>query len=185
MWWNFSRWLRQVISGPIALVALLIFVLFVIFVLPNQSSRGETGESEAAGIPDLSFYYSPEEIYSWAEAYGLSGRQDYILARFRFDVIWPLVYTFFLTSNITWLYKRGFPADSRWQYGNLAPVAGMLLDFLENLSTSLIMYRYPLRTPIIDLLAPLFTMFKWIMVGGSMILLFMGLIAVFNQAFRK
>jgi hypothetical protein len=47
----------------------------------------------------------------------------------------------------------------------------MALDYAENLSTSLIMARYPARTPVIDWMAPLFTLAKWVLVGGSFVLL--------------
>jgi hypothetical protein len=48
---------------------------------------------------------------------------------------------------------------------------GAAFDYLENLSTSLVMIRYPDRTPIIDILAPVFTLVKWVFVAGSFVLL--------------
>jgi membrane protein implicated in regulation of membrane protease activity len=53
-------------------------------------------------------------------------------------------------------------------------VLGALLDYLENVATSLVMARYPLRTPVIDALAPVFTLVKWVFVGGSFALLLIG-----------
>jgi hypothetical protein len=85
------------------------------------------------------------------------------------------VYTFFLTTAISWLYARAFSTGSRWQRANLAPVLGMLFDYLENLSTSLVMLRYPHQTPVVDWLAPLFTSLKWILILGSFVLLLVGL----------
>jgi hypothetical protein len=54
-------------------------------------------------------------------------------------------------------------------------VLGALFDYLENLSTSLVMLRYPDHTAVVDALAPIFTLVKWIFVGGSFALLFIGL----------
>jgi hypothetical protein len=54
----------------------------------------------------------------------------------------------------------------------------VLLDYLENLATSLVMLRYPNRTPVVDTLAPVLTLVKWAFVGGSFVLLLVGIVAV-------
>jgi hypothetical protein len=53
----------------------------------------------------------------------------------------------------------------------------MLFDFLENVTSSLVMSRYPVETPIVAALAPVCTALKWICVGGSMLLLVVGVAA--------
>ena len=165
-----SEWLHRVSTGWVALAALVIFLLFSALVLPRQaSSAGDVGS------PDTSFYYSRDELYRMAEAYGAQGRAAYVRTRLTFDVIWPVVYTLFLSTAISWLYARAFEPGSSWRRANLAPVLGALFDYLENLSTSLVMLRYPDHTPVVDALAPIFTLVKWIFVGGSFALLFIGL----------
>jgi hypothetical protein len=52
----------------------------------------------------------------------------------------------------------------------------MIFDLLENTATSLVMGRYPAQTPVIDWLAPVFTLVKWVFVNGSFILLFVAVI---------
>jgi hypothetical protein len=51
----------------------------------------------------------------------------------------------------------------------------MVFDFLENITTSIVMARYPIRTPVLDWVAPVFTLIKWIFVGGSFGLLLVGI----------
>jgi hypothetical protein len=169
-----SAWLRQVSTRPVVLVALVIFALFTALVLPRQAASAET-ETGEAGSPDSSLFYTPTDLYRMAEASGEAGRAAYVRARFTFDLIWPLVYTVFLATAISWMYARAFLADSRWQRANLAPLLGALFDYLENLSTSLVMARYPAHTPGVDLLAPVFTLVKWVFVGGSFVLLLIGI----------
>jgi hypothetical protein len=53
-------------------------------------------------------------------------------------------------------------------------VLGALFDYLENISTSLVMIRFPSQTPVVDGLAAVFTMVKWIFVNGSFVLLLVG-----------
>ena len=173
MWKGISGWLYKVSRGWVALSALGIFMLFSALVLPDQADRAEMASGSAAS-PDTSLYYSAEDLYRMAEAYGEQGREAYVRARFTFDLIWPLVYTVFLSTGISWVYGMAFAPESRRQLANLTPIAGALLDYLENLSTSLVMLRYPKRTLMVDVLAPVFTLMKWVLVGGSLVLLVAG-----------
>jgi hypothetical protein len=170
-----SDWLSKISTGWVALSGVLIFLLFSVLVLPRQSPQTENDLSEV-GSPDLSFYYSADDLYRMADAYGETGRTAYIQARFTFDVIWPIVYTLFLSTSISWVYARSIEPESRLQRANLVPVLGMLCDYLENVSTSLVMWRYPAQTPVIDWLAPVFTALKWILISGSFLLLLGGLV---------
>jgi hypothetical protein len=154
----------------VALAALLVFLLFSALVLPQQATRAEQ-ETGSADSPDTSFLYSPDDLYRMAESYGEQGRQAYVRARFTFDLVWPLVYTLFLATAISWVFGKAFAPDSRWQGANLAPLLGALFDYLENLSTSLVMLRFPDPTAVVDLLAPLFTALKWGFLGASFLLL--------------
>ena len=184
MWKRISDWLHQVSNGWVALSALAIFLLFSALVLPGQAARAEM-DTGNAGSPDMSFYYSADDLYRMAEAYGKQGREAYVRTRFTFDVIWPLVYTMFLSTAISWVYIKAFTPDSRWQRANLAPVLGALFDYLENLSTSLVMLRYPDQTAVVDILAPVFTSVKWVFVNGSFVLLFTGIVVGVWQWHKK
>lgn len=168
-----SNKLQRISRGWMALAGLVIFILFTALVLPAQSSQAEA-TSGGAGSPDTSLFYTQQELYRLAEAYGPQGRAAYVRARFTFDLIWPLVYAFFLTTAISWVYGRAFAPDSWLQRANLVPLLGLLFDYLENLSTSLVMLRYPDPTPVIAWLAPLFTLLKWAFVGGSFVVLMAG-----------
>jgi len=179
-----SDWLHRVSNSWVTLSALAIFLLFSALVLPRQAARAEQ-DTEDAGSPDMSFYYSADDLYEMAEAYGEEGREAYVRARFTFDMIWPLVYTLFLSTAISWLFSEAFAPDSRWQRGNLAPVLAALFDYLENVSASLVMLRYPNRTAVVDMLAPVFTLVKWVVLGASFALLFAGVVVAVWQWSRK
>jgi uncharacterized BrkB/YihY/UPF0761 family membrane protein len=156
---------------------MVIFLAFTIIVLPAQSAKAKL-YSGAAGSPDTTFLYTAGDLYKTAEAYGQAGRSEYIKARFTFDLIWPLVYLAFLTSAISWLYHRLDLDGNLWKRVNLAPIFGVLFDYLENISTSIVMARFPEPTPIIASLAPIFTFMKWIFMGCSLLLLMYGSVRV-------
>jgi hypothetical protein len=171
-----SDGIHRVSNGWVALSALVVFLLFTGLVLPAQASRTQA-EAGAVSSPDMSFYYSSAELYGMAEAYGAEGRAAYIEARFTFDLIWPLVYTLFLSTAVSWITQKAFSRDSLWQRANLLPVLGASFDCLENISTSLVMARYPQPTLVLDSLATVFTMVKWVFVVGSFVLLVLALFA--------
>jgi hypothetical protein len=176
MFKRISDWLRRASTRWVALAALVVFLLFSALVLPRQAAT--TGQNTGdAGSPDMSFYYAADDLYRMAELYGPEGREAYVRARFSFDLIWPLVYTLFLVTAISWVFSKAFTPDSLFQRANLAPVLGAVFDYLENISTSLVMLRYPNQTPVVSMLAPIFTMAKWVFLGSGFVLLFIGVVA--------
>ena len=164
-----SNWLRQRSTGRIALLALVVFVAF----MAVEFSGGETLSEDpvfSVGVPDVSFYYTAERLYEMAESYGEQGRARYIESARTFDLWWPLVYTFFLATSLSWLTRRLFAEGSLWQRANLVPIIGMLLDYAENISVATVMGRYPEPTPILASLAGILTVLKWLFVGGAVLL---------------
>lgn len=170
-----SEGLSRLSTGPIALLGLVVFVLFIALVLPGQAERADEYSGEA-GSPDGSFYYTAEQLYQWAEAYGEDGREAYVRARLTFDVLWPLVYTLFLGTALSVVGRRAYAPGRPWRLANLAPLLGLTFDYLENLCTSLVMVRYPEPTAVVASLAGLVTLVKWIFVYGSFVLLLLGLV---------
>jgi hypothetical protein len=168
-------------KGWLVGIALVIFVVFSVLALPGQNAIAEK-YSQGSGSPDTSLFYSGGDLYAMAKWYGEEGRAAYIRARWTFDVAFPLVYTFFLATAVSWLLNKALPFNSQWRLLNLVPIAAMLLDFLENISTTLVMARFPTRCPPGELLAPIFTPIKWLGVGLSFLLLVAGLILVLRKA---
>ena len=161
--------------GSVTLASLIIFLLFTATVLPSQARKAEVYSGEA-GSPDASFFYTNADLYRMAEAYGENGRAAYVRARWTFDVIWPLVYLFFLVTSLSWILARVVPEGNRWRLLNLFPAFGWLFDLLENISATLVMVRYPQPTPLIDALAHIFTAIKWFFVNGSFVILLPALV---------
>jgi len=169
-----SSILYRLSRGPVTLAAFILFLLFTSLVMPKQAAQAET-YSRDAGSPDMSFFYSADDLYRMADSYGEAGRAAYVRTRFTFDVIWPLVYLFFLGTALSWSLARALPEGNRWRMLNLFPVPGWLFDLLENISTSIVMLNYPRHTLALDSLTPIFTLIKWFFVGGGFIILFAAL----------
>lgn len=165
-----SSWLERWSKGWVVLIGLAIFSAFLGLILPQQAQKAQQ-YSAGIGSPDSSLLYSADDLYRFAEAYGAEGRAEYIAARFSFDLIWPLAYTLFLATAISWLGQRSFQPNSRWRWLNLVPVIGLVLDYAENCGAALVIGRYPERTPIVDWLTPWLSASKWLFVNGSFVVL--------------
>ncbi len=157
------------------LLSFALFVVFMILVLPSEASSSDQVVGSAPS-PDTSFYYSKAELYQMAESYGQEGRYYYVDSRITFDILWPLVYTFFLINAISWIFDKTILEGSKLRLLNLVPLVGILLDFLENISNMVVMFRYPLQTDILASLAGIITSLKWVFVGGSFLILVFGVV---------
>ena len=60
-----SKFFYRRSTGAAALISLLVLVVFAMLVLPGQSAAAETYSGEA-GSPDLSLFYSAEDLYRMA-----------------------------------------------------------------------------------------------------------------------
>ena len=170
----YSDWLYRRINGWAVVAGIIIFALFIGWVLPGEAERSgaATGGGES---PDSSFYYSAGDLYEMAESYGEEGRAYYIRARFTFDLIWPLAYGLFLTAALTQLYRFLRP-EGKGRLVNLLPTAAVGFDYTENIAASLVMYRYPERTPVVANVSTGFTMLKWSLLYASFALLALGIL---------
>ena len=179
-----SNGFYKISTGVVTLACLLIFLVFSGLVLPNQAAKAEfyTGE---VGSPDTSLFYTSEDLYRFAEAFGVDGRAAYIRARFTFDVIWPITYLAFLATSISWLLKKANLHSSKWGLLNLVPVIGAAFDFIENFSASIVIARYPLTTIVIDGLAGIFTLLKWVFIAGSFVVLVASVLLMFFHLKRE
>ncbi len=180
---RFSEWLDHVASGWLALAGVAVFALFIVFVLPAQSSVEPAGSAQNVRSPDLSFWYTPSDLYATAATYGIEGRAAYVRARGTFDILWPLVYTAFLALTLSWISRR-MPDRRRWRRANLVPIGAGAFDLLENVCTSVVMLRYPATTPVVDVLAPAFTVSKWTFLGVAFVLAGVGTVLVVWDAIR-
>ena len=176
-----SDFFFRISRGWVALAVLLIFLFFSELTLPGQNQIAET-YSQGSGSPDTSLFYSGKELYGMAGKYGEEGRSAFLKARWTFDLAFPVVYSFFLITSISWILNRLMPPGSSWRMLNLLPLAAFALDLLENTATSLVMARYPIHCPPGELLAPIFTPLKWLAVGGSFLALLVSLVLLIMQS---
>jgi hypothetical protein len=169
-----SEWMLTNASGRLTLLSVVVFAVFIVWALPTQSAAAET-YAAGAGSVDTRLTYSVEDVYRIAEAYGEQGRRAYVQARLTFDVVWPLAYAAFLSLATSWLVQHSAPGKDWLRRLNLLALGGLLFDYLENLTISIVMAAYPGRLDALAQLSAIFTPIKWVLVGSAFVAL--GLVA--------
>jgi hypothetical protein len=169
--------LQRWATGRNVLILLVVFLLFEIVILPVAGARIET-YSGGFGPLDLTLGLSPAAIYQRLGAYGSSGRMFYLLTELTADVLFPITYGLFFSLALALVFERAFPADSPLQQLCLVPLAGMLIDFLENVGIVWMLLVYPQQLSTVAALTSAVTVLKWILTAISMLLLVVGMVAL-------
>lgn len=174
-----SEALRKYAKGWNVLIFLALDVFFNAVILPAQQASIKTGPI------DLLFFYTPQKVYSMIAAYGEAGRASYRLFELTDDIIYPIVYTLCFSLLITWLFKKGFPADHKIQQFNVMPFGAWLFDLLENLGIVSMLSVFPATPAALAWLTTVFTMIKWTFAGLSILLMLIGIVATLSDLFKK
>ena len=165
-------------NAIVVILSLIVFMSFILYILPQESAK-----SEAFGLKesiDTSFIYSADDLYRISESYGEEGRAFYIRQRFTFDLIWPIVYTQFILIASAYFYKK----TKLLKASNLLYVSLLAagFDYLENIMTSTVLFRFPQTTPVIADLAGIMTLLKWsTLLLAFVILMFLMFVAALTQ----
>lgn len=156
------------INWKVVIISGILFVLFIAVVLPNVSAYTEEVVG-GLGSPDTSFFYSGADLYRIAESYGEDGRSNYVLLRWTFDVVWPLVYLFFLFSLSVQLSKS---FRSNWlKQIHWIPILATVFDFLENIFITIVMVMFPVKILWLGNIAAISTLAKWVLLYASFALI--------------
>ncbi len=165
-----SNFFYKLSTGWLVLATGVVFVLFMIFVMPVFSEK-TAQYSNGMVSPDTSLFYSADELYRMAQGYGPAGRESFVDIRWTLDLLFPVVYSIFFITTISWFLRRIVPVSSKLRVLNLVPLGAFVFDLLENSATSLVMIRFPATAPLAQALAPVFTPIKWFAVFSALLLL--------------
>ncbi|MBI5942763.1 MAG: hypothetical protein HY864_00200 [Chloroflexi bacterium] len=174
-----SDTLKKYAKGWLVLILFLLDAVFMGYVMP---SIGTTMNS--SGPIDLLFFYTPQTAYEMVAAYGEQVREAYRITELTVDIIYPIVYTLFFSLLITWLFQRGFPAESKMQRLNVVSFGAWLFDLFENLGIVTMLSVYPSTPALVAWLTTIFTMVKWTFAGAGGILILIGLVMAAKNKFK-
>lgn len=157
--------IKKLASWKVCLIFTGLFLVYLFFILPNEAQRSSLVTGGLAS-PDTKFMYSTEFLSDLISEYSPEARADYVRAKIRFDILWPLVYGIWLTSVLGLIAKR----LKRFRILPWLPMAAVIFDYLENLVISIAMLTFPNMPSIVVNSAPVLTMLKWGALNGSIVL---------------
>ena len=113
-------------------------------------------------VPDMSFAYTPQSVYTLLDQFGQPGRDLYLTRILPMDFFFSLCYLLFFSITLLFLLKVIFPARPGITGLVLIPVIGGLADITENICFIAILVAYPTPLPMIVAGAAIVTKIKFL-----------------------
>lgn len=143
----------------------ILVVCFNLLLMPSLAG-GDTGKTVEPF--DLQFAYTPERAFQLLDSYDAPTRKSYIRGELTLDVMYPIIYTLFLSFSIFLLFPRE-------QKLALLPYAVLISDLLENSGIVSMLLLYPEKSVGLAFFTSTFTTIKWTLGLLCIALVFAGL----------
>jgi hypothetical protein len=138
------------------LLSLALFILALLFLLPIMDTA--TG---SIVTPDADFFYNHLRLTEIKDIYTQENISAYIHTRIAYDILWPLIYGFFLISTLGFMTKSTNKSKLLTAL-YFMPILAVLFDLLENTMCS---FYFSNIAPSITLyIAPIASALKWILI---------------------
>lgn len=147
-------------SSKKLLLSSLLFVLSIIFLLPLMTTLMENIAGTAV-TPDSDFFYDTSRLIEIKALYGPIGGDIYFKTRFTLDLLWPMVYLFFMINSLGVLLDK-LRLDWCRRFIMSLPFIGVILDLMENIFCSI--YMCLSQNVIISYSAVISSSLKWLVI---------------------
>jgi hypothetical protein len=153
-------------------VSVAVLAVFMATILPAKAADAALYTPAGASF-DTSFFYTPAQAIERVGLYSPEARAAYVYDRWTFDLVWPLVYGFFLLSG--WAFGLScllLENTGGWYRGCFAwllvPAMAVIFDLIENTAVTVLMLAYPASPFTAAVVASAGTLIKWILVVVGM-----------------
>ena len=179
-----SEWVKSIARGWVVIVLLALFMLTTMVVFPLFSRMLQVPKEGVEAI-DTQLGYTPARLYEIMEDYGETGRRGYAISHLTADLIFPLVYTFFFGTAISYTFRRAFSPHSALQRLNLVPFGLFTVDLVENSLLVILLLSFPARLEGLAWAAGVVTAVKWMFSTAVVLLVLVGLVGWAVAAVKK
>ena len=180
---NISEKFYKWANGWIVLLFVVLDGFFGGFVMPLIGGIMQDGTGQIQPL-DLMFFATPDKLFDMIDRYGDSGRVFYRNVELTADIVYPIVYLFAFGLLISWLFKRGFAANSSMRKWNVMPVGAWVFDMLENLNIVTLLTMHPAKPMMLGWTLFTFSSIKWLFAGASILLILLGLVMAIKNKFK-
>ena len=167
---NISDYIYQKSNIKNTLIFLGMFAVLNLLILPFFMDKIGTDKK----LLDLMFGFSAETAYKTISSLGQDSRIWYAWFLATADMIYPLVYSIFLSIGISVNLKNVIDKDSKWRLINLLPALAFLGDISENTNILIMLKNYPASIDLSAHFASFSGMIKWVAIVISMATIVVG-----------
>jgi len=151
--------LRNVIVSTAA------YVFAFMVILPQMSFIVEQA-SQLTITPDSDLFYNFDRLMYIRRLYNKAGIEAYVMTRFTYDLLWPIIYTFFTVSTLGY-FGQYMERTKVLSLVYALPIGAVVFDVFENSFCSI--FFMEMGPHFLGYLAVLFSGLKWLMVFGMMV----------------
>jgi len=112
--------------------------------------------------------YSSDRVYEILTEWGKDGRLKQFWLHLTWDLLFPMIYFFFLGFLLSWFSKRGFKRDSKMQKLKLVSFVAAV-DLLENIALFLLIIFFPANVYILSWIKTGLTLTKYYIFGPAIL----------------
>jgi hypothetical protein len=148
-------------------ILLVIVVTFLVLLnvvrLPDLLAHwmGYSGRLALFAV-DMTFNYTPTQVYALLSAYGNEGRHAYAAMLILFDIVFPFLYGSFLSVGLRLVVQRTRLSLRLQRIVGGIPYVASTADWLENVCILAMLFSYPSQLTAIASIANLLTMTKFL-----------------------
>lgn len=151
----------------VLLVLLMAALPFILFIFPYRTETLRAVICKDKPAPcndnptlDSKLSYDSDEVYALFRKFDRPSRQLYAWTEITVDMIFPIIYSLFLSLLMIWFFQKSFKYE---KYGSLAmlPFIAMLFDYCENVLIAAMLFDYQREHFAVARVASLATKLKW------------------------
>jgi len=172
-----KKWASGNIVTGLFITTMVVYLAMLIYTLPAVDSfaQGKT-------LFDLSpTGYSYEYAVSLLEALGAEGRNVYLTLQLPMDFIYPGLFAISYSLLLTWIFSKGFTANSKIFYFAVIPFFGGFFDYLENFGIIRMIKSYPNVSHELVSVSSVFTILKSAFTTAFFLLLVVGILKIIKK----
>ena len=166
--------LARIANGRILILLFLAALPFLAFVFPYRNTALSIVSGREKPTLDSDVHYDATYAYDLFGSLEKKGRRLYAWSEITADLIFPLIYAFFLSLLIIYIFERTSFTKPQ-QFLAMLPFLMLLFDYGENILIAFMLFDYPERHNAIAQVASVFTKLKWSLFGLSFAVILFGL----------
>ncbi len=160
-------------------LSIALIFLAVFFLYPAMNSF--LSQNNVLITPDRTFNYTVEDIDMMRQSYGLEGARVYAISRATYDLIWPIIYVFFLVNVFSYLIRGVNSQPLNWM--KLLPFGAFVFDLIENVVCSVYFYTGQVY---LSNIAVISSIIKWVLLLLLMVIfLLLGIYKVYKYTIHQ